>query len=1103
MPCPNLLIFAFVWLWGSFPAFGKVTTRLITDWHITLNGQAVPPSVINYTWSETGKAEDVTFTSHFVIEDLSEPLSLIVPPTWLSYHVYINDLAVFDDMELGKFPGNIYEAKIVRIPMPILHLGDNSIEIKTSGQANISGFKGDYVTVTSNPDELRKIGVFNFWLNGIHTPLLMFSIFLMLFCLMLMTIERFRTYEYYLMLGYIACSLPYVCLATDLYAFFGLPGVWPFKMQQVFQAYLWFCCAIFVLLKTNKRQSKTSQLLLNRKAILWIFSAPTTFFLLSLFVSDAHFFVVSKIYFSFAILVFCVGFFFIHHGVLLRYAYLLGVMIAILAMYSDITKSNIYLFVYSFVTMNVVGVATMVKEIEAESRLNHLGQQFMNQFLPRTAFDSIMAFIKKGKNYQEVLETFRGSKTLAVVLIDICDWGKLNHFADSKIPEHFILKARNYAFTSFENIMDSFGFELIKVSGDDMMFCGGLAPVYRQDSEIAKNALGAIVAVLESIDKINSKLREDKLPYLEIKVSASYGKASYGIEKYSSRGTFDIQGHTVNVAYRIEQGIDKDVYEKFGKNLAVVEESIFNDCDDMELISRFKDTIIIGDKHSIFYPCRVAKQYKENVDLKDFSEALYSFFRTKDTAPLVPVDKEVEKVVPLKRERVDLGENLIVILKTKDLAIQGNIIDFGSDTLRIAVERGLEPVTYGQMFVIQYQLWEQKFTNDGKIIGHYTKQIDHITYDVLEVQIMPPERGAKMRRNCRFAIDYDEHKPTAQIRNPFSLKNTCNLELRNISSEGFATNCPPDFTLFPGVTVDAEISFPFTESVKCKAVVRHITRPGQPMKEGMVGFETVSNFSEFHERGSAFLLNTKRDLVTPNYLRTQGYTKISLERAITFRYLETENDLIDIAKLRLNVWQSVGMFLDKTEKDHEDMLDHYDREAKHILAYHGNILVGSARVVFNHGKLDTMEHNMYNVEIPPWLAKKKFVEFSRAVIDEKYREGVLWFSMLFHMGRLLLESGHDIALISSTKKLYRKIYSVAGFKKICEFPCEEEPYYLMYVDMRKIVDGRTIRPVAWTLGYKELHYHLKRQGRIQESLVGTFGIGLQKIAEPIIEKAVG
>ncbi len=1102
MPLARFLILVFLFLIATTAHADSASfTRFLTDWNIKLGAKEYKNAIFNLVWPNTGKEEQAWYQSSFNIDDPQISLSLMIPPSWLSYRVYLNNILIIQEGKPGKFPGNIYETKISRIPINVMKKGENTLAIETIGLSTIAGFRGDHVTLTNNPGEISRVRTFNFLLNGVHSPLLMFSIFLLLFCMMLMGIERFRTYEYYLMLGYILCSLPYISLATDIYSFLEIDGIFPFRFQQIFQAYLWFCCAIFVLLKTNKRLSKTSQLLLQKRTILIVFSLPTCFFIISCIVNDAHFFIVSQIYFSFAILIFCTGAFLIRKGILLRYSYLLGVMIAFAAMYSDITRSNIYLFVYSFVTMNIVGVATMVKEIESESRLNHLGKQFMNQFLPKTAFDSIMMYIKRGKTYYQILEDFKGSKTLSIVLVDICDWGLLNHFSDSKIPEHFIRKARNLAFSKIENIMDSFDLELIKMSGDNMLFVGGLGQKEHLDSEIAKKALQAMLKVLESIDKINAKLREERLPYLELKLSASYGKTSYAIEKFSSRGSFDVQGHFVNTAYRIEHGIGKEAYSKFGKNLAVVEENIFNDCDDIDLISRFRDSFIIGDKHGIFYNCRVAKQYTESVDLKDFSEAMYSFFRSQDAKAAAPIHSE-QKKKSFKREKVYLGENLIVTLKIKDLSLQGSIIDFSPDSIKVAVNLDTNTIHYGDIFNIQYQLWEQKFNNDGKIIDHYKKTMDNLSYDILEVQILPADRGSKTRRNCRFEIGSDEIKPTAQIRNPFTLKNTCNLEIRDISSDGFGTNCPPEFTLFPGVTVDAEISFPFSPSVKCKAVVRHISSHSET-RENFIGFETISNYTQYQEISSAYLLKTKGELVTPNYLRSQGFNRIFLESAVTFKYRETDQDYIDIAKLRLKVWQSVGMFKDKLEKDYEDMLDLYDTRSRHILAYHGNRLVGSARVVFNNGDNSKIEHGMYHIEIPAWLKKRKFVEFSRAVIDEKYREGVLWFSMLFHLGRVLLESGHDIALISCTKKLYRKIYSIAGFKKICEFICDEEVYYLTYLDMRKVVDGKKMLPIAWSLGYKELHYHLKRQGKIHESLIGTFNISVQELADPVVQKLAG
>ncbi|RYZ61991.1 MAG: PAS domain S-box protein, partial [Proteobacteria bacterium] len=216
---------------------------------------------------------------------------------------------------------------------------------------------------------------------------------------------------------------------------------------------------------------------------------------------------------------------------------------------------------------------------------------FVDQFLPHSTHHEITRLVAKGHSNERIAEELHRVDVVGTVLIDICEWGKLNILGSEKISMKAIFRSRVMAFGVFEEIMSRYDFELIKTSGDNMKFsCGLYQAMDNKDSWVAERILKAIPAIMDALYSLNSDLRKEDLPTLEIKIAASMGNTGYGIEKYASRGQFDTQGHFVNVAYRLESAMNSEFYGMFGRNCALIFESVFKASTQASLALKYEHT---------------------------------------------------------------------------------------------------------------------------------------------------------------------------------------------------------------------------------------------------------------------------------------------------------------------------------------------------------------------------------------------------------------------------------------------------------------------------------------------------------------------------------
>lgn len=145
----------------------------------------------------------------------------------------------------------------------------------------------------------------------------------------------------------------------------------------------------------------------------------------------------------------------------------------------------------------------------------------------------------------------------SIMFVDIVNFLPLS----LSMPPAETVKMLNAVFSTFDALVDQYGLEKIKTSGDCYMVVGGL-PLPREDHLEAM--AGMALDILTSLSQFS---RNDGSP-LQVRIGIHTGPVVAGVIG-TKKFAYDLWGHTVNIASRMEsQGVPdsiqvtQDVYER-------------------------------------------------------------------------------------------------------------------------------------------------------------------------------------------------------------------------------------------------------------------------------------------------------------------------------------------------------------------------------------------------------------------------------------------------------------------------------------------------------------------------------------------------------------
>lgn len=556
---------------------------------------------------------------------------LVIPSSWMPYQISLNGIVIADQGFSDQRISKIFSAQLIAIPKNQFQ-PTNTLLIKSIGSPLLGGFRSDNIVITDETTILQNEKIKTFFLNDIHILFFIISLALSVFGFMVHIKLKNVSFKY-LYLGIASAAiLPYHLLTTNFYSFFKLPLTAPFRIQLFFQVISWVFWGIFFL---SNQKTQMNENYFRRLS----YSVP--FLIYVMFVGFAAFYFDFSLYSKIITPLFLVPAFLCTYWLLnlaqerkgLFFLAIAAVLTAHISLVSEILNLNAYLIGLSTTLQSIIGGLLFLTEYFGTAEQNRSSSEFLGQLLPIPIKEEVHNLIQKGAPKENIVTSLRGDGTLTNIFVDICSFGKLTRELSSKT----VYETRLYVFNFISEILIQKDIHFIKPVGDSMHFCGGILIHTRpSQTRISTACIYGVRDILDAIDTMNQNLKEKNLPEVKLKVSATIGHCEYGFEGTSSNLRFDVQGHWVNITKRFEDHMDRNFYDTYGQNVALISENLFKFSENLSLRKRFLTTFKVTDKDGKVYEALVGQQYPEAVTDQEMMKAIFGQFSHQNRTRTTP-----------------------------------------------------------------------------------------------------------------------------------------------------------------------------------------------------------------------------------------------------------------------------------------------------------------------------------------------------------------------------------------------------------------------------------------------------------------------------------
>lgn len=214
--------------------------------------------------------------------------------------------------------------------------------------------------------------------------------------------------------------------------------------------------------------------------------------------------------------------------------------------------------------------------------------------------------------------------------------------------------------------------------------------------------------------------------------------------------------------------------------------------------------------------------------------------------------------------------------------------------------------------------------------------------------------------------------------------------------------------------------------------------------------------------------------VTRQQAESLGYPFPSLEYASSFLYVANEVQMQECLELRLKAYRNREGANQEAIHRPEQMRDRFDDHSLVFSIQVGGRAVGTGRLVLNNGERDRSEIGSM-VELPQWIWKTGFVEFSRFATDENYRGRDVFANLGLHSSRVAHQLGYRYVVADCEDSLL-PAYRRRGARPLgIQFthPLEGARLHVIYYDAHLLnLAGRILTPKRWAQTWGAvLHYY--------------------------------
>lgn len=344
--------------------------------------------------------------------------------------------------------------------------------------------------------------------------------------------------------------------------------------------------------------------------------------------------------------------------------------------------------------------------------------------------------------------------------------------------------------------------------------------------------------------------------------------------------------------------------------------------------------------------------------------------------------------------------------------------------------------------------------------------------------LLEPEE--KLGEKFTFSASF---RPTAICDNEFFFKQIIHFSVLAIGAKSATLLTSDNYRyLIQGLVLRLNFILPSGADERVEATISEV-KPDPSKRQTLVEVTFNSTSTRFLANvAEAIMLALPQTGLTE--LRNAGLINVSLERLMYFSYIENQEDMNEVLKLRLLAWQGNNRCLD--EKDHTKMLDPYDEHSRHIVGKIGNKIVVCARVVFNNGDLDRSEMVISGARIPEFILKKGFVEISRLCTHPDFRGGNVMINTMRHLARVTIQAGFQYQIFGCEESLIRP-YQRWGIKSLNQVIYEEFAgglkLHLFYMNIKEILKGPDANPLYWKSIWGPISVYLYETEAIKYSIL--------------------
>ncbi len=221
-------------------------------------------------------------------------------------------------------------------------------------------------------------------------------------------------------------------------------------------------------------------------------------------------------------------------------------------------------------------------------------------------------------------------------------------------------------------------------------------------------------------------------------------------------------------------------------------------------------------------------------------------------------------------------------------------------------------------------------------------------------------------------------------------------------------------------------------------------------------------------------------------IKKAGLYPRDIKKHLSFTYLKSKEDYLEVLKLRLKAYMRAGKVED--DSSYLSMSDIYDDNSKIIVCKHHGRVIGSIRVTFCNESEDRFELEE-SITLPGKFAdRSRCVEMSRLCVDDHYWGTDIVIGLIERAYIYSLKTGRKYLITSCVQSMWRFYKRMAFRNTKITFELKTlqgTPHKFIYIPLRSGMAGLGMHPAVFFMFFhKIVQFNLRAKSQMMH--VGLF-----------------